>query len=82
MTRTIRNHGQDTGGFRRGNCEKTLAEVATQFGVHPTPITEWKPQLRTRATDVFGCATKATSDASDVKILHSTIGQRAREHDY
>ncbi len=61
--------------------EKTLAELATQFGVHPTQITEWKQQLLTRAVDVFGGTTKATLDAPDLKVLHATIGPRALEHD-
>jgi hypothetical protein len=54
--------------------------LATQFGVHPTQITEWKPQVLTRAVDVFG-GTKSTSDAPDLKVLHSKVGQLALEHD-
>ena len=84
MKRTRRNHGaafkaQVAVAAVKG--EKTLAELATQFSVHPTQITEWKQHLLTRAADVFG-GTKATSDAPDLKVLHAKIGQRALENDF
>ena len=44
MKRTRRNHGaafKTQVAFAAVKGEKTLAELATQFGVHPTQITEW-----------------------------------------
>jgi len=61
MKRTRRNHGavfKTQVAFAAVKGEKTLAELATQFGVHPTQITEWKQQLLTRAVDVFGGTTE------------------------
>ena len=85
MKRTRRNHGaafKAQVAFAAVKGEKTLAELATQFGVHPTQITEWKQQLLTRAVDVFGGTTKTTLDAPDLKVLHAKIGQLALENDF
>ena len=85
MKRTRRNHGAEfkakvASATLKG--DKTLAELAEHFGVHPTQITEWKQQLLTRAVDVFGGTTKATVDAPDLKVLHAKIGQLALENDF
>ena len=34
--------------------EKTLAELAQQFDVHPNQVTQWRSQLLEGATAVFG----------------------------
>ena len=84
MEGTRRNHGatfkaQVAVAAVKG--DKTLAELAEQFSVHPTQITEWKQQLLARAADVFG-GTKAPSETPDLKTLHAKIGQLALENDF
>ena len=84
MKQTRRNHGaafKAQVAFAACKGDKTLAELATHFSVHPTQITEWKQHLLARAVDVFG-GTKSTSKAPDLKVLHSKIGQLALENDF
>ena len=84
MKKTRRNHGatfKAQVALAAVKGDKTLAELAEQFSVHPTQITEWKQQLLTRAADVFG-GTKPTADTPDLKTLHAKIGQLARENDF
>ena len=84
MKRTKRNHGatfKAQVALAAVKGDKTLAELAEQFRVHPTQITEWKQQLLVRAADVFG-GTRPTSDTPDLKTLHAKIGQLALENDF
>ena len=48
--------------------EKTLAELAQQFEVHPSQITDWKRQLSDRAADIFGKSSES-SPPVDVKAI-------------
>ena len=34
--------------------ERTIAQIAEQFDVHPNQVTTWKAQLEGGAADVFG----------------------------
>ena len=50
--------------------DKTLAELAQRFEVHPNQITEWKRQLSERAADLFGGGTAPAEPPIDLKALH------------
>jgi transposase len=83
MKSTRQNHGAAVKAqvaFAAFKGDKTLAEWAAHFGVHPTQSTDWKQQLLARAVDVLG-DTKSTSDAPDLKVLHAKIGPLTLEHD-
>ena len=84
MKRMRRNHGatfKAQVALAAVTGDKTLAELAEQFSVHPTQITDWKQPLLARAADVFG-GTKAPSETPDLKTLHAKIGQLALENDF
>lgn len=62
--------------------EKTLAELAQRFDVHPNQITEWKRQLSERAADLFGGGAAPAEPPIDLKALHAKIGQLTLENDF
>ena len=62
--------------------EKTLAELAQEFDIHPTQIGEWRSQLLERAASVFGGESDQSEPTVDLKALHAKIGQQALEIDF
>jgi transposase-like protein len=64
--------------------DRTLAQLAEQFDVHPNQITAWKAQLEGGAADVFGPGggNGAAPPAIDVKSLHAKIGELTLENDF
>lgn len=64
--------------------EKTLAELAQQYDVHPNQITAWKGHLVEAASGLFGSGGTASDPAPaiDVKTLHAKIGELTLENDF
>jgi transposase-like protein len=82
-----RNH---TPGFKAKvalaaiKSDRTLAQIAEQFDVHPNQVTSWKAQLEGSAAAVFGPGNgnAAALPAVDVKSLHAKIGELTLENDF
>ena len=61
--------------------DKTLAELAQQFDIHPNQITDWKTQLMERSAQVFG-DTGPKAIEPDIKTMKAKIGQLTLENDF
>lgn len=85
MRRPRRNHSPEFKArvaLEAVKGEKTLAELASRFDVHPNQITQWKSQLLEQAASVFEGGKSRPDEPVDMKALHAKIGQLALENDF
>ena len=63
--------------------DRTLAELAEHFDVHPNQIQDWKKKLLANAETLFGNGGAGAENAErKTQKLHAKIGQLTMEKDF
>ena len=62
---------------------KTVAQLAREYGVHPTQVTMWKATIRDHLPDLFESPNTGTEDQAErIAQLHEKIGELTVDLDW
>lgn len=61
---------------------KTLNELSTQYGVHPSQISQWKNRLLETIPKIFGTKNTLKSSTKQLEELYRQIGEVTVERDW
>ena len=63
---------------------KTVAEIAREYQVHPTQVSQWKSAVRERLPEVFASGPTAQAEEAEKQIvrLEQKVGQLTMELDW
>lgn len=65
--------------------EKTIAELASQYEIHPTQINQWRRELTEHANEIFADKRKDKTPENNEKLvnhLYKQIGQLKVDNDF
>jgi transposase-like protein len=64
--------------------EKTLAQISSQYGVHPNVISRWKQELLSRLPGIFdsGKGNEKKEEKEQMEKLYKAIGELKIENDW
>ena len=64
--------------------EKTIAEITSKYGIHPTQINTWKKQALDSIPEAFSVKRKRLENANEELLdeLYKQIGQLKVENDF
>jgi len=64
--------------------EKTAAQISSEYGVHPTQVTQWKQELIQRSAELFSKPDNSLSQQHEETVdkLHKAIGEITMENNW
>lgn len=62
--------------------QKTLAQIAKEYQIHPIQVSEWKRQLLDGCVRVFESGVMRDTREEEIEVLERKVGRLTIENDY